>query len=137
MAPLGPLARVLVQAAVMGVSILARALPAAYGAALQNARKNGGAAAADAAKGGTILGRKTVSVDEAMQILNLGGKKAVTAEAVQQQYDKYFAANSVDNGGSFYLQSKIYRAKEQLDEFIKEKQAEETNGDDNEKKDPQ
>jgi len=41
-----------------------------------------------------------------------------------QQYEKYFAANSVENGGSFYLQSKVYRAKEQLDEFIKEKRME-------------
>jgi hypothetical protein len=31
----------------------------------------------------------------------------------------------VENGGSFYLQSKVYRAKEQLDEFIKEKRMEE------------
>lgn len=137
MAPLGPLARVLVQAAVMGVSILARALPAAYGAALQNARKNGGATAAEAAKGGSILGRKTMSIDEAIQVLNIGGKEAVTAEAVQKQYDKYFSANSVDNGGSFYLQSKIYRAKEQLDEFIKEKQMEERNNDDSGRKDSQ
>lgn len=42
-----------------------------------------------------------------------------------QQYEKYFAANAVENGGSFYLQSKVYRAKEQLDEFIKEKRMEE------------
>lgn len=125
MAPLGPLARVLVQAAVMGISILARALPAAYGAALQNARKNGGAAAAEAAKGGSILGRKTMPLDEAMLVLNLGKKEAVTAEAVQKQYDKYFAANAVDNGGSFYLQSKIYRAKEMLDEYIREQKKEE------------
>lgn len=41
-----------------------------------------------------------------------------------QQYEKYFAANAVENGGSFYLQSKVYRAKEQLDEFIKEKRME-------------
>jgi len=30
----------------------------------------------------------------------------------------------VEKGGSFYLQSKIYRAKEQLDEFVKEQQRE-------------
>uniref|UniRef100_A0A7S2RNN5 Mitochondrial import inner membrane translocase subunit TIM16 n=1 Tax=Eucampia antarctica TaxID=49252 RepID=A0A7S2RNN5_9STRA len=137
MAPLGPLARVVVQAVVMSVSILARALPAAYGAALQNARKNGGAAASDAAKGGSILGRKTMPMDEAIQILNLGGKEVVTAEAVQQRYDKYFSANSVENGGSLYLQSKIYRSKEMLDEFIKEKEQEEKKEVNGEKKDSQ
>ena len=39
-----------------------------------------------------------------------------------QQYDKYFQANAVEKGGSFYLQSKIYRAKEMLDEYIKEQE---------------
>ena len=41
-----------------------------------------------------------------------------------KQYDKYFQANAVEKGGSFYLQSKIYRAKEMLDEYIKEKEME-------------
>jgi len=31
----------------------------------------------------------------------------------------------VDNGGSFYVQSKIFRAKEQLDVYLKEKGLEE------------
>ena len=30
------------------------------------------------------------------------------------------AANDVSKGGSFYLQSKVYRAKEQLDEYLAE-----------------
>jgi len=42
-----------------------------------------------------------------------------------QQFDKYFAANAIEKGGSFYLQSKIYRAKELLDEYEEEKAAEE------------
>ena len=41
-----------------------------------------------------------------------------------QQFEKYFAANSVEKGGSFYVQSKIYRAKEMLDQFIAEKKLE-------------
>ena len=35
--------------------------------------------------------------------------------ALQQRYQKYFAANDPDQGGSFYLQSKIYRAKEAME----------------------
>ena len=42
-----------------------------------------------------------------------------------QQFEKYFAANDVSKGGSFYLQSKIYRANELLTEFQNEKRAEE------------
>ena len=37
-----------------------------------------------------------------------------------QQYEKYMAANDVSKGGSFYLQSKVYRAKEMLDKYIEE-----------------
>jgi mitochondrial import inner membrane translocase subunit TIM16 len=36
-----------------------------------------------------------------------------------QQYKKFFDANDPKNGGSFYLQSKIYRAKECLDNELK------------------
>jgi hypothetical protein len=43
----------------------------------------------------------------------------------KKQYERYFAANDVSKGGSFYLQSKIYRAHEQLMEFQKEKRKEE------------
>jgi mitochondrial import inner membrane translocase subunit TIM16 len=43
-----------------------------------------------------------------------------------KQFQKYFEANSVEKGGSFYVQSKIYRAKEMLDQYIKEKQKEDT-----------
>lgn len=57
--------------------------------------------------------------------MNIGSESEVTAEIVQKQYEKYFAANDVKVGGSFYLQSKIYRSKELLDEFIKEKRQEE------------
>ena len=42
-----------------------------------------------------------------------------------QQFEKYFAANDVKNGGSFYLQSKVYRARELLIEFQNEKRSEE------------
>ena len=46
--------------------------------------------------------------------------------SIEQQFDKYFAANAVKNGGgSFYLQSKVYRAKELLDEYQAEHAANE------------
>eukprot|EP00979_Chaetoceros_neogracilis_P014701 scaffold4826_cov274-Chaetoceros_neogracile.AAC.30 len=117
---IGPIARVVVQAAVMGIAILAKAIPRAYGAALNNARK-GGVDASKASEG--FMTRKKMDMDEAMMVMNIE-KKAVTPELIQKQYDKYFAVNAVEKGGSFYLQSKIYRAKEQLDEFIKEQQKE-------------
>ena len=47
---------------------------------------------------------------------------------IQTVYDKYFAANDVAKGGSFYIQSKIFRAKECLDEQLKEQQKLEKEG---------
>ena len=61
--------------------------------------------------------------DEALMVLNLTEQEA-TAETVQKQYERYFEANKVEKGGSFYLQSKVYRAKELMDEYVKEKNAE-------------
>ena len=37
--------------------------------------------------------------------------------SIVQQFERYFAANDVNKQGSFYLQSKIYRAHEMLKEF--------------------
>ena len=39
-----------------------------------------------------------------------------------QQFERYMAANDVKKGGSFYLQSKFYRANELLQEYIAEQQ---------------
>ncbi len=77
---LGPLAKVVAQAALMGLTILARAIPAAYGAALQNAKK-GGVDAARASEG--VFIKKRMKLDEALMIMNLD-KSDVTAETVQK-----------------------------------------------------
>lgn len=122
---LGPLGKIIAQGVVAGIAVLARALPAAYAAALQNAKKSGADKAAHEAarKGASFLGKSRMAKDEALMVLNLTEGEA-TVEAVQKQYDRYFEANKVEKGGSFYLQSKIYRAKELLDDYVKEKNAE-------------
>lgn len=122
---LGPLGRVVVQGIMLGVSVMARVIPAAYGAALANARKSGAdkAATEAAQKGASFLGKARMSKDEALMVMNLSDQEA-TAEAIQKQYDRYFTSNAVEKGGSFYIQSKVYRAKELLDDYIKEKESE-------------
>lgn len=116
----GPFGRIIAQVVILGVSVLTRALPAAYAAAVQNAKKNG------VDKASAAISKSTIPLDEALMIMNLKDSGAnVTAEAVQKQYDRYFAANAVEKGGSFYLQSKVYRAKEMLDEYVKEQVEEE------------
>jgi hypothetical protein len=181
---MAPLGRILAQVIVPIIATLARAIPAAYAQAVQNAKKGG----VDAAQSTTAFARKVMSKEEAMMVLNVSSEE-VTAEIVEkvsscccccccrccwngwmvlaifyccgfrilttmvtlthsnysalfinankqtnkqnvainetvslQQYQRYFAANSMERGGSFYLQSKVYRAKEMLDTFVKEQQ---------------
>ena len=46
----------------------------------------------------------------------------------KQQFERYFEANNVSKQGSFYLQSKIYRAHELLMDFQAEKHKKDVNG---------
>ncbi|KAF9298138.1 hypothetical protein BGZ74_009507 [Mortierella antarctica] len=110
--------RVIAQILVMGTQIVGKAFMEAYRQAAANAAKGGGhqaaknggskAAAADAAT------RKTgMSIDEAMNILNIT-KEADLAKVVKN-YEHLFKVNEAKDGGSFYLQSKVVRAKERLE----------------------
>lgn len=78
----GPFARILAQVVVPVIAVLARALPAAYAAAVQNAKKNGGQAAKQATSG-TPWQTARMSHSEALQIMNLSEQEA-TAEAIQK-----------------------------------------------------
>lgn len=67
-------------------------------------------------------------LDEACKILDIevpptvakggnggqGGLGAMDLGAAQKKYDHLFEVNSKEKGGSFYLQSKVYRAMERL-----------------------
>ncbi len=70
--------------------------------------------AQEAAKGGaasSMFAKKTMAPEEARMIL--GVEAGSSAEEVAARYAKMFEAN--EKNGSFYLQSKIHRAKEALD----------------------
>jgi import inner membrane translocase subunit TIM16 len=77
---IGPLARIIAQVIVPVVAVLARALPAAYAQALQNAKKSGVSSTAESMQ---QMLRKTITRQEALQILNLSEETA-TAEAIQK-----------------------------------------------------
>ncbi|CAM4869147.1 unnamed protein product [Rotaria socialis] len=53
---------------------------------------------------------KTVQTDRVHDVL---------IEKLNKQYEHLFYLNDKTKGGSFYLQSKIYRAKEHIDEELK------------------
>ncbi len=51
-------------------------------------------------------------MEEAAQILNVS--KEATLEDIVKRYEKMVQANDPANGGSFYIQSKVVRARERL-----------------------
>lgn len=69
-----------------------------------------------------------MSLEEAKQILNLDN---LDPTLVKKNYDHLFEVNDKSKGGSFYLQSKVYRAKERIDQELKSsaKQAPTSNND--------
>ncbi|GAA54781.1 mitochondrial import inner membrane translocase subunit Tim16 [Clonorchis sinensis] len=62
-----------------------------------------------------------MSLDEAKQILNV--RDINDAEALRKNYDHLFSVNAKEKGGSLYLQSKVFRAKERIDEELQFEQA--------------
>jgi len=108
----GPLARVLAQVLVAGFGVVTRAFVQAYqqAAANPNAAKN-------AAKNAQKAVRNRMEIEEALKIMNFE-QTPKSIDHVLQRYDKYFNANDPKNGGSYYLQSKFFRAKEAIEEEL-------------------
>lgn len=52
-----------------------------------------------------------------MQILNVS---KLDPKEVEEKYEHLFNVNEKSKGGSFYLQSKVYRAKERIDHELKD-----------------
>ncbi|KFK35163.1 hypothetical protein AALP_AA5G247300 [Arabis alpina] len=101
--------KILANLIVMGTGILGRAFFQAYRQALANASKTG--AAQEAMQNAVRKGAKAINEAEARQILGVTEK--TSWEEILQKYDKLFENNA--KAGSFYLQSKVHRAKECLE----------------------
>eukprot|EP00123_Amoebidium_parasiticum_P012957 comp21682_c0_seq1/m.30539 comp21682_c0_seq1/g.30539 ORF comp21682_c0_seq1/g.30539 comp21682_c0_seq1/m.30539 type:complete len:135 (-) comp21682_c0_seq1:332-736(-) len=112
--------RVLAQIIIYGTQVVSRAFVDAYRQAAANAGR-GGAAAACAASGGAGQAAKRggeivhngMSVGEARQILNV--PDTATMDQINKHFEHLFKVNEKNEGGSFYLQSKVIRAKEALE----------------------
>jgi len=102
-------ARIVAQLLVAGAATLLRAGTQAWQQALQNAHKTG--VANEAIK--TARATSTMTLQEARMILGLQDPNASWAD-VMKRYEHMFKVNKEQ--GSFYLQSKVYRAWECLDE---------------------
>lgn len=118
------MAKYIAQIIVLGAQVVgrafARALKQEISASQEAAKRAGGGpegarrAAANASTG--------VTLEEAMQILNID---KLDPEKIQKNYEHLFSVNDKAKGGSFYLQSKIVRAKERIDAEFKQKQPKE------------
>lgn len=105
----GPFARIIAQVIITGVGMASRAFMAAYGQAVANAKS--GKTIKQAADAAT--GKKKMDYSQALQVLNV--EENCTKQVVDKQFNKYFERNDPSKGGSFYIQSKIFRAKEAIE----------------------
>ncbi|KAK4099488.1 mitochondrial import inner membrane translocase subunit tim-16 [Parathielavia hyrcaniae] len=115
--------RYITQAVIIGTRVVGRAFAEAYRQASASSQyqraqaKNGGGSGAS--------GRSNLSsgmtLDEACKILNVkppqNGKGDI--DEVMERFKRLFDSNDPNKGGSFYLQSKILRARERLEAEIK------------------
>ncbi|KAK7380519.1 hypothetical protein VNO78_33032 [Psophocarpus tetragonolobus] len=102
-------AKILANLIVMGGGILARAVVQAYRQALTNASKNG--VAQETIQNTIRRASKVMTEQEARQVL--GVTEETPWEEIIKKYDNLFENNA--KNGSFYLQSKVHRAKECLE----------------------
>eukprot|EP00300_Choanocystis_sp_HF-7_P037048 c53035_g1_i1.p1 GENE.c53035_g1_i1~~c53035_g1_i1.p1 ORF type:complete len:149 (+),score=22.22 c53035_g1_i1:47-448(+) len=108
--------RILARVATTGVFVLGRAVIQAYKqAAIEGAKQ-----AKTKPSGGFISalsGRSAqrMSTDEAHKILGIKNPEQLTRKEFEEKYKRLFDVNDPKTGGSFYLQSKIFRAREYLE----------------------
>ncbi|KAJ4897473.1 hypothetical protein Rs2_24267 [Raphanus sativus] len=107
-------ARILATLIVYGSGAVIRACTQAYRQALANASKSG---VAREAMHNIKRGIRGLTEPEARQILGVTEKSSW--DEVLKRYDKLFERNA--KGGSFYLQSKVHRAKECLEAAYQKK----------------
>ncbi|EHB15053.1 Mitochondrial import inner membrane translocase subunit Tim16, partial [Heterocephalus glaber] len=106
-------AKYLAQIIVMGAQVVGRAFARALQQCSRAAADARGRAGHQSAAASNLSG---LSLQEAQQILNIS---RLSAEEIQKNYEHLFKVNDKSVGGSFYLQSKVVRAKERLDEELR------------------
>ncbi|XP_016952217.1 mitochondrial import inner membrane translocase subunit Tim16 [Drosophila biarmipes] len=117
------MAKYIAQIIVLGAQAVGRAFTKALrqeiAASQEAARRAGGGKQGDKSAESNL--RTGMTLEEAKQILNIDDPKNV--EAILKNYEHLFQVNERSKGGSFYIQSKVFRAKERLDHEIKAQQA--------------
>lgn len=104
------------QVVVTGSQVVGKAFMEAYRQASSASVRASATAAAREKSGG-------VTLSEARKILGIEDG-TLDLDSAQQKYDHLFDANSKEKSGSFYLQSKVYRAMECVKYEIQQEEAE-------------
>ncbi|KAH6616762.1 mitochondrial import inner membrane translocase-like protein subunit tim16 [Boeremia exigua] len=113
--------RIITQVVFSGARIIGRAVSESY---RQAAASQKYAAANNGSGGGSAFASSNITMDEACKILNVGPGKGgiIEAEAVTERFKRLFDLNDPQKGGSFYLQSKILRARERIERELQGQQ---------------
>ncbi|KAI2636673.1 Pam16-domain-containing protein [Xylaria nigripes] len=113
--------RILTQIVITGSRVLGRAFTEAYKQA--QASSNYARAQAKLNPNGPVSrgGAGGMALDEACKILNVKPPQGAQTnmEEVMEQFKKLFDANDPKKGGSFYLQSKVLRARERIEADVR------------------
>lgn len=108
------MAKYIAQIIVLGTQVIGRAFAKAirqeYAASQEAARRAGGGQ--KGAQSAAANAKSGITVEEALQILNID---QLDRDKINKSYEHLFNANDKSKGGSFYIQSKVVRAKERLD----------------------
>ena len=112
--------RIITQVVFSGARIIGRAVSESYRQAAASQKF----AAANAGSGGSAFSTSNITMDEACKILNVApGKGGIIEEgAVTERFKRLFDLNDPQKGGSFYLQSKILRARERIERELQGQQ---------------
>ncbi|XP_022099584.1 mitochondrial import inner membrane translocase subunit tim16-B-like [Acanthaster planci] len=110
-------AKYVAQIIVLGAQVVGRAFTRALRQEIQASqqaakRAGGGKEGAQSAAKDSLTG---ITLQEAKMVLNV---TKMDPELINKNFDHLFKVNDKSKGGSFYLQSKVIRAKERLDQEL-------------------
>jgi import inner membrane translocase subunit TIM16 len=108
--------RIITQVLATGSRIFGRAVVEAYKQASAS-QKYAAAAAGKGPNAGRTIEASGLSVEEACKILDVAPPKQGKADMtkIMERFQRLFDSNEPTKGGSFYLQSKILRARQRIE----------------------
>ncbi|CCE64590.1 hypothetical protein TPHA_0I00840 [Tetrapisispora phaffii CBS 4417] len=112
--------RAFVHVVFTSAQVFGKAFTEAYRQAAAQSVKKGARAATGAYNANAEYGG--ITLDESCKILDIENKNDINIDKVNEKFKYLFEVNDAEKGGSFYLQSKIYRAAERLKWEIAQKE---------------